>query len=145
MHYTTPEEIIIKKISENRGTGNFISKDELIRLSVENDIEVNDKMAKRDIAEQLAQKIGYEQLAVTAGVGVSSAELQKKFGITNKEVKLMAAEGFLRITGKEPFRLYGRQCYANLYSPYDYFKSPEEVAQWLTEQQPVRKTKPKGR
>ena len=134
MKYKTPEEIIIGKISENRGTKNFINKYELIKLALENGVEdVSDKIDKRIIATKVAEKIGYYELAVKANVGVSSYELQKKFGITNNEIKKMAKGGFITVVGKEQFRLYGKTRYANLYSPYDYFKSEEDVINWLVE------------
>lgn len=134
MNYKTPEELIIGKISENRGTQNFINKSSLIELALENGIDdVSDKTDKRIIATKVAEKIGYYELAVKANVGVSSYELQKKFGITNNEIKKMAKGGFITVVGKEQFRLYGKTRYANLYSPYDYFKSEEEVINWLVE------------
>ena len=134
MKYKTPEEIIIGKISENRGTQNFISKFELIKLAEENNIEdITDKTDKKVIAVKIAEKIGYPELAVKANVGVSSYELQEKFGITNDDVKKMANKGFITVVGKERFRMYGKTRYANLYSPYDYFKSQEEINNWITE------------
>ena len=135
MNYKTPEEMIITLIDQNRGPHNFIDKSRLIELALENGIEdVSDKMYKKDIAVALAEKIGYPELAKLASVGVSSLEMQKKFGITNKEVKKMAKGGFITVVGTESFRMYGKTCHADLYSPYDYFKSEEEVISWLVEQ-----------
>ncbi len=135
MDYKTPEELIITLIDQNRGTHNFIDKSRLIELALENGIEdVSDKMYKKDIAVALAEKIGYPELAKLASVGVSSYEMQKKFGITNAEVKKMAKGGFITVVGTESFRMYGKTCHADLYSPYDYFKSEEEVISWLVEQ-----------
>lgn len=135
MNCTTPEEMIITLIDQNRGTHNFIDKSGLIELAFENGIEdVSDRMYKKDIAIALAEKIGYAELAKLASVGVSSLELQKKFGITNNEVKKMAKGGFITVVGTESFRMYGKTCHADLYSPYDYFKSEEEVISWLVEQ-----------
>lgn len=134
MNCTTPEEMIITLIDQNRGTHNFIDKSRLIELALENGIEdVSDRMYKKDIAIALAEKIGYAELAKLASVGVSSLELQKKFGITNNEVKKMAKGGFITVVGTESFRMYGKTCHADLYSPYDYFRSEEEVISWLVE------------
>ena len=133
MNYKTPEEMIITLISQNRGTKNFIQKSELIEIAIDNGLEVNDKMYKKDIAVALAEKIGYAELAKLASVGVSSLELQKKFGITNNEVKKMEKGGFITVVGTESFRMYGKTCRADLYSPYDYFRSEEEVISWLVE------------
>ena len=133
MDCKTPEEMIITLISQNRGTKNFIQKSELIEIAIDNGLEVNDKMDKKDIAVALAEKIGYPELAKLASVGVSSLELQKKFGITNNEVKKMAKGGFITVVGTESFRMYGKTCHADLYSPYDYFRSEEEVISWLVE------------
>ena len=134
MKYKTPEELIIGKISENRGTQNFIDKSKLIELALENGIEdVSDKIDKKLIAVKVAEKIGYFELAVKANVGVSSYEMQEKFGITNDDVKKMASKGFFTVVGKERFRLYGKTRYANLYSPYDYFKSQEDINKWIVE------------
>ena len=134
MDCKTPEEMIITLISQNRGTKNFIQKSELIEIAIQNGLEVDSKMDKKDIAVTLAEKIGYAELAKLASVGVSSLELQKKFGITNNEVKKMAKGGFITVVGTESFRMYGKTCHADLYSPYDYFKSEEEVISWLVEQ-----------
>ncbi len=134
MNCTTPEEMIITLIDQNRGTHNFIDKSRLIELALENGIEdVSDRMYKKDIAVALAEKIGYPELAKLASVGVSSLELQKKFGITNNEVKKMANAGFITVVGTESFRMYGKTRYANIYSPYDYFKSEEDVINWLVD------------
>ena len=133
MNCTTPEEMIITLISQNRGTKNFIQKSELIEIAIDNGLDVNDKMDKKDIAICVADKIGYAELAKLASVGVSSLEMQKKFGITNNEVKKMAKGGFITIVGTESFRMYGKTCHADLYSPYDYFKSEEDVINWLVE------------
>lgn len=134
MDCKTPEEMIITLIDQNRGTHNFIDKSRLIELALENGIEdVSDKMYKKDIAITLAEKIGYPELAKLASVGVSSYEMQKKFGITNAEVKKMAKGGFITVVGTESFRMYGKTCHADLYSPYDYFKSEEDVINWLVE------------
>ena len=133
MDCKTPEEMIITLISQNRGTKNFIQKSELIEIAIDNGLEVNDKMDKKDIAVALAEKIGYPELAKLASAGVSSLELQKKFGITNNEVKKMAKGGFITVVGTESFRMYGKTCHADLYSPYDYFRSEEEVISWLVE------------
>ena len=141
MNYKTPEEMIITLISQNRGTKNFIQKSELIEIAIDNGLEVNDKMYKKDIAVALAEKIGYAELAKLASVGVSSLELQKKFGITNNEVKKMEKGGFITVVGTEPFRMYDKNRYANLYSPYDYFKSEEEIINWLVEHPKGRKSK----
>ena len=113
MKYKTPEEIIIGKISENRGTKNFINKYELIKLAEENNIEdITDKTDKKVIAVKIAEKIGYPELAVKANVGVSSYEMQEKFSITNDDVKKMAKYGFITVVGKERFRMYGKTRYA---------------------------------
>ena len=134
MNCKTPEEMIITLIDQNRGTHNFIDKSRLIELALENGIEdVSDKMYKKDIAIALAEKIGYPELAKLASVGVSSYEMQKKFGITNAEVKKMAKGGFITVVGTESFQMYGKTCHADLYSPYDYFKSEEDVINWLVE------------
>lgn len=139
MNYKTPEEMIITLISQNRGTKNFIQKSELIEIAIDNGLEVNDKMDKKDIAVAFAKQIGYAELAKLAAVGVSSYDLQKKFGITNNEVKKMAREGFITIVGTESFRMYGKTHHANIYSPYDYFKSEEEILNWLDEHKGVIK------
>lgn len=141
MNYKTPEEMIITLISQNRGTKNFIQKSELIEIAIDNGLEVNDKMYKKDIAVALAEKIGYAEFAKLASVGISSLELQKKFGITNNEVKKMEKGGFITVVGTEPFRMYDKNRYANLYSPYDYFKSEEEIINWLVEHPKGRKSK----
>ena len=133
MNCKTPEELILTLIGQNRGTKNFISKSELIDVAIDNGIDVTDKMDKMSIAKCVAENIGYPALAKIASVGVSSYEMQKKFGITNNDVKKMAECGFITVVGTESFRMYGKTCQANIYSPYDYFKSEEDIKKWLME------------
>lgn len=144
MKYKSAEELVIGKITENRGTKNFINKSELIAIAKEYGIDISDKSDKKEIAEKIVEIIGYSELAIRANVGVSSKELQDKFGITNDDIKRMAKNGFLTIVRKEPFRMYGKTRYANLYSPDDYFKTMQEVDNWIKNHPKVRINKKEG-
>ncbi|MDE5772196.1 MAG: hypothetical protein K2I06_11325, partial [Ruminococcus sp.] len=40
----------------------------------------------------------------------------------------------IQITGKEQFRAYGKYCYADIYSVFDYFRlTKEDIHTWLAE------------
>lgn len=72
-------------------------------------------------------------------VGVSSFNFQLKFDIDHTTVKRLARAGVIHVVAQKRFRAYGRYNYANLYSPWDYFRlTREEVQNWL-EEHPVRK------
>ena len=131
--YTSPEDIVLRKISQNRGTQNFMDKSDLIILGLENGVDVNNKMLKKDIAYMILSKIGYAKLSSIAQIGVTSRELQERFGITNEEVKRMAKGNYITIVGKEHKRIYGKEIFIDLYSPDDYFKSEEEVIRWIVD------------
>lgn len=134
MKYKSIEDLVITKITQNRGTQNFISSYALVELAHE--IGINDlpkRVDKKTVALRIADIVGYSELAHMAHVGVSSYELQQRFGISGAEVKRMATKGFLTVVGKERFRMYGKQCEANLYSLEDYFREEDEVIQWLVD------------
>lgn len=130
----TPEELIIRLVSRNGGMTQAIDREGLIKVAIDNGIDEDfKKLTKKDIALRIADKIGYLELTKRTKSGVSSYDLREKFGITNDDVKRMAKAGFLTVTGQEEFRMYGKYCHANLYSPFDYFKSQEEFDTWLAE------------
>lgn len=65
-------------------------------------------------------------------LGVTSQAFQKKFGINNDQVKYMAKKGYITITGSRPFRAWGKEYKAPLYSAFDYFRlTKADVQQWL--------------
>ena len=130
-NYSNVEVLILDKITQKSNVQ--ILKPDLINLAHEIGLEeANDKMDKFTIAFLIAEKIGYDELAKKAKIGVSSYELQEKFNITNDDIKRMAKDGFLTVTGSERFRLYGKDLEAPLYSPYDFFKTEQEIKDWMT-------------
>lgn len=134
MYYISPEDIVLKKICSNRGAHNFIMKGELLAIALKNGYtDATLALEKETLAEMVAEAIGYKKLAEIAHVGVTSYEMQVKFGITNSDLKRMAKAGFVSVTGSELFRLYGETREASLYDPWDYFKSQEEIDRWLKE------------
>lgn len=132
--FETPEDFIRHAITSNRGTQNVLDKYELISLALTHDIDINpQKMTKDEIYLRVIEKVPLEEICKKCRhLGVSSHSFQQKFNVTHKEVKRMARSGFIKITGSERFRAYGKECYADLYSVYDYFRlTAEEVHNWL--------------
>ena len=130
--FSSPEEYIRAEVCANRGTKNVIDKDELIFMlgNEDPDYPTNGK-TKGELWDRLVEVLGKDAYDLVP-VGVSSFHFQLKFFITNADVKKMAKHGFIAITGAREFRMYGKTCYANTYSPYDYFRlTPEEVHAWL--------------
>lgn len=79
----------------------------------------------------LIQTKGTQSLK-SLGVGVSSLAYRLKFGITNEDVKLMAAGGLTSVVGTEVFYKNGRKFRANVYDVYAYFRlTPAKVHDWL--------------
>ena len=137
--YSTPEEMIISLISQNRGTHNFIDKDALISMASENGIDVDDRISKREIAIKVAELIGYKELSQQANVGVSSYELQQRLGISDTIIKRMVRDGFISVTGYEFVRIYGKYRKCPLYNVYDCFKTNEQIQEWLKEHNTIQK------
>lgn len=121
------------EIELNMGTENCIDKIQLLKLAEENDFSFEPDISKEKIAKILMQQIGAEALADKCShMGVSSYNFQQKFGITNADVKLLAQTGFLKVTGTERYRSFGRYRYASLYSVFQYFQlTPTEVQKQL--------------
>lgn len=120
--FQSPEEYILHRICLNMGTKNCIAKARLLELAQENGILVSPDAAKVQIAQIVMREIGAEALAKECqNMGVSGYNFQQKFGITRNDVTKLAEIGFLQVTGMEPFRAYGKQWYARLYSVWQYF------------------------
>lgn len=133
-NFKSPEEFIRHEICANRGTQNVIDKDELAALARSFGIEVDEKkLTKDEIYLCMRKSVSVEDIASHCQhLGVSSFNFRQKFGITHEEVKRMARFGFIKITGSQRIRLYGKYRNAALYSVFDYFRlSQEDVDEWL--------------
>ncbi len=132
-HYKTPTEYIIAELNKNKGTQNNVMKCELLDKAKELEIEFDEKkIDKSELIDRIIEKIGVEAIAECYGVGIGSYHWQQKFGITNADVKKMAKKGFIKITGQERYRAYGKYLWANLYSVFQYYQfSSEEIHRWL--------------
>ncbi len=138
--FHSPEEYIRHEICANRGTQNVIDKSDLASLVRSFGIEVNEKkMSKEDIYLLLCEKLSVEEIAEHClHLGVSSYSFQQKFGITNAEIKRMARCGFIKVTGSQRIRLYGKYRNADLYSIFDYFRLTKDGANAWLEAHPKR-------
>lgn len=129
----TPEEYLLALITANRGTQNCISKDELILIAEAQELEIPKGATKTEIAELLLTVMDAHDLATCCEhIGVSSYAMQQKFGITNVQLKKLAKQGLINVTGTEQFRAYGRELTAPLYDIWQYFElTPEDMAAML--------------
>lgn len=132
-YYSSPEEFI-RVLCTSRSEYSIIDKNGLMEIAA-NDfgISVNWKMTKSQIYELILEKASLEEFAdMLCCCGVRSGAFQQKFVISHQEVKRMAHLGFIRITGHERVRFYGKYNYVDLYSVFDYFRlTKEEVHKWL--------------
>lgn len=122
----TPEECILNLINENRGIHTLIGKGHLRLLLKDYNCVFAENATKHEMAKILGDKVGYRKLEVITHVGLPSVEFQRKFNINNNQVKKLARDGLLHVTGRDVFRLYGKYRYADIYSVYDYFELKEE-------------------
>ena len=130
----TPFDCIKKLISQNKGTQNSIMKSDLLKLAEANGISVKGSDTKAAIFTALAEKMPLEAIAEKCNIGVSSRNIQQKFGVKNAEVKRMANKGLIRITGKEKYCRFGTTFTANLYSIFDFYRlSCADVQAWLNQ------------
>lgn len=118
--FMTPEAYLLHQISVNR---DCLTKEKLMQLAEENLLEASPDAEKRVVAEALLEKMGAPWLAEQCEhFGVSAYSFQKKFGITNADVKRLANAGFLEITGSERFKIDGQYKYANLYNVFQFYQ-----------------------
>lgn len=129
----TPEEYLLALITANLGTQNCISKDKLILIAEAHKLEIPKGATKTKIAELLFTVMDAHDLAACCEhIGVSSYAMQQKFGITNAQLKKLAKQGLINVTGTEQFRAYGRTLNAPLYDIWQYFElTPEDMAAML--------------
>lgn len=108
-------------------------KDEIVELLKSNGIEFDPKSGKSGLYDKLREVMSLEEIAShCTNLGVTSQAFQKKFGINNDQVKYMAKKGYITITGSRPFRAWGKEYNAPLYSAFDYFRlTKADVQQWL--------------
>lgn len=132
---SSPEAIVKELICQNRGTQSFILIKDLYNLGEARGLKIEKKnLSKVELYDLISTKYSAEELAAIGHVGISSWYWQKKFGITNNDVRRMADKGFIAVTGKERFRAYGDYQYANLYSVFDFCRlTTDEVGEWLKE------------
>lgn len=140
--YRTPEEFIREEILKNRGTECVVFKADLIaELEVLTDKDLTN-LSKGQLFDMLVEKKGKDAYTMFP-VGVASISFQIKFDIDHTAVKRLMQGGVIKVTGKRRFRKYGRNCYADLYSPYDYFQlSRDEIHSWLEAHPPKKRKAP---
>lgn len=133
-YFQSPEDYILCMLTSRSQSSNAVPKEVLVSYACSQGIEVTRSMTKKDIFIELKEKISLEDIALDLSIGVSSGSFQMKFGLSHNEVKRMARLGFIQITGKEQFRAYGKYCYADIYSVFDYFRlTKKDVHKWLEE------------
>lgn len=144
----TPEQYVRYLVNVNKGTDSPVLKNKLIEYAHTLGVSVDPKMTKNEIFEAIIEKSKSEsetskKIAEKFKLGISSLAYQRKFGITNDEVKRMARLGYISKTGEERFRAFNKDCYAPLYNIWEYFElTVDEVKMWLTEN-PKGTRKPK--
>ena len=140
--FSGPEEFIRAQVIANHGNKSIVPKAALV-----NDVtyyklhDSPEQLSKAELFDVLVAGIG-ESAYRLYPVGISSINWQDKFGITHKDVRTMAKGGFITVAGKMEFRLYGRTCFADTYSPFDYFRlTPEVVHAWLADKAGAKRKK----
>ncbi len=116
--FATAEEFIHRQICANRGTKSAVMKDDLVRLAVKNGIDVKPNRTKEEIYRLLRTQLDLESiLCACKHIGVRAIDIQQRFGITHPEVKQLEKSGFLRVSGYETVRMYGKYRQVPLYDP----------------------------
>lgn len=127
--FTGAEDFIRNEVAANRGNRSIITKGELLRIASDHEVPANAGMGKAEIYDRLRQNLSlFDILKHCKGIGVKSYNIQEKFGISHKEVKKLEESGFLKISGYETARLYGKWVQVPLYDPVRVYElTVEEV------------------
>ncbi len=126
--FATAEEFVQRQIAANRGTENAVMKDGLIKLAVKNGIEIKPNMTKAEIYRLLRKQLDLERiLEVCEHIGVRSIDIQQRFGVTHPEVKKLEKSGFLKVSGYEKIRIYGKYRQVPLYDPFQVYDLTAEA------------------
>lgn len=132
-YYNSPEEYI-RVLVTSRSKFSLVDKGGLNKIANSLGITIGRNMTKAKIYDLILEKVSLEEFADMLACGVHSGSFQQKFGITHQEVKRMERLGFIKITGYERVKLYGKHCDVPLYSVFDYFQlTKEAVRKWLDE------------
>lgn len=117
----TAEEYIRRQLTKNAGTDNLVMKQTLIDRCNELGVPVIVSMTKSDLLDQLVGAgVSWQQLAIDYGVGVTTFEYQREFGIDHAAVKKLERRGLITVVGKSRFRGFGRNNYIPLYDAFQF-------------------------
>lgn len=124
--YKSPEEFIRAELLTNRGSQNICSKNDLAALLAEIDSSVDTTgLSKTELVDRLIDQMG-SRFYKLFPVGISSYSWQERFEITNKQVKQLAAAGYISVTAQKTFRKFGKELTAPLYDPYAFYAMTKE-------------------
>ena len=140
-YYSNDPNLIIKQlICQNRGCNSFATKQELIEAGSKRGLIISDSLSKEQIYDLIITVYTANELEVLFNVGLSSYDVQQKFDVTNYEVKKLAKNGVISVTGNENFSSFGKRHTAPLYSVFDFCRlTSEEVHNWLNNHRRGRK------
>lgn len=126
--FADAEAFVRRQICANRGTENAVMRDDLIKLAEQNGIKVKSTMTKDEIYLQLRERLNLESIIeICEHIGVRSINMQQRFGIPHTEVKKLERSGFLKASGYEEIRLYGKYRQVPLYNPVQVFELTREA------------------
>lgn len=134
--FKTAEEYLDWLFLSNRGTENFVKKDDLKRLAQSYKLPFTDTATKEELYNLILSCVTHRELARKFNAGVSSYEYQHKFNISGEEVKRMERLGFISITGQKTFHAYGKYLKAPLYDVFEFYLLTPEYVQEILRQNP---------
>lgn len=140
--FSGSEDFIRAQVIANHGNKSIVPKAALVNDVIHYKLHDSpEKLSKAELFDILVAGLG-DRAYHLYPIGISSINWQNKFGIAHKDVQTMAKGVLIAVTGKVEFRLYGRTCFADTYSPWDYFRlTPEVVHAWLADKASTKRKK----
>lgn len=136
----TVEEYIRYQLCKNVGTDNLVPKKDLVDRCRKLKLPVATSMTKSDLIDALIRAgATWAQLAADYGVGITTFDYQREFGIDHKTVKALEHRGLLTVVGKYRFDGWTKKSYAPLYDIYQFAEMTADQMQELVDQLPKRK------
>lgn len=133
--FDNADEFLEFQLLQNHGGRSILMKDELVKILKEHGITLDKIPTKKELLQMVKEFTSVHELAKGRNVGINSYGFQLRFGIKNKDVKLLAKEKMIHVTGYETFTHYGETRRANLYSADDFFNlSKDDVHTFLEHQ-----------
>lgn len=95
-HYNNPYDYLRAVITSNSGGNNAIMKHELVSLARSVGLKLDSRASKDEYFTRLAEIMPLPQIIKGHNIGATSADFQKRFGITHDGLMTLVNKGFTR-------------------------------------------------